>query len=345
MKRRAFLVGHCRAARRGSRAGSILRRPAGGGVVALVDRRPRVAPRRRRRELGSRPRSGSRLRRGHAASRANGFGQALVAHTAPGAARHRRRRPLDGRRGESAGLGEPRYTAMHPAETLAYVSDSRRRSGSRRRPRASHGRRAGSRPRPGAPPFVQPGRQAALGRARQEGDARRGARRPPYPSRPALPHDASRRFSRTTSVWAPGDEQVWVTSGSAARGRGLRREWAEAGCVCPRAAAAAPRVPRLARLRDERRRRHRRVHRLDGTAGGGRHRSGRLVQRLVERRRRRASGGGSASPRRSTAAPSACSRPPARCVSSGASPARRTTRASSRRADGRADDHRGGGSR
>ena len=72
----------------------------------------------------------------------NGFGQALVAHTAFG-----RVSILDAATltvvGQVAGLGEPRYTAMHPTERLAYVSESKRgaRGGDRSRPAPD--RRAG----------------------------------------------------------------------------------------------------------------------------------------------------------------------------------------------------------
>ena len=55
----------------------------------------------------------------------NAFGQALVAHTT-----HGRLSVVDAATltvlGEFGGLGEPRYTAMHPSERIAYVSDSKR---------------------------------------------------------------------------------------------------------------------------------------------------------------------------------------------------------------------------
>ena len=99
-------------------------RLAGGGVVALVtadleshlvavDANSGRVVRRIRRLAG--PRSIER----------HGFGQALVAHTAFG-----RVSVVDAATlrviGEVAGLGEPRYAAMHPSERLAYVSDSKR---------------------------------------------------------------------------------------------------------------------------------------------------------------------------------------------------------------------------
>lgn len=55
----------------------------------------------------------------------NAFGQALVAHTTQG-----RLSVVDAATlsvvGEIGGLGQPRYTAMHPSERIAYVSDSKR---------------------------------------------------------------------------------------------------------------------------------------------------------------------------------------------------------------------------
>ena len=61
---------------------------------------------------------------------------------------------------EIGGLGEPRYTAMHPSERLAYVSDSKRESvvvvDLARRAVVAQRRRS----RPGAPSLAQPGRGA-----------------------------------------------------------------------------------------------------------------------------------------------------------------------------------------
>ena len=57
----------------------------------------------------------------------NVFGQALVAHTALGRVSIVDTATLTVT-GEIGGLGEPRYTAMHPSERIAYVSDSKRES-------------------------------------------------------------------------------------------------------------------------------------------------------------------------------------------------------------------------
>jgi DNA-binding beta-propeller fold protein YncE len=141
----------------------------------------------------------------------NGFGQALVAHTAFG-----RVSILDTAGltvvGEIDGLGEPRYAAMHRVERLAYVSESKRGAvavidlvgrrivgrvavpgPARHLSLSSDGLRLwvalGTKARAVAVVDVSSARQPRLVRTV----------RPPF-----LTHDV---------VWASGDEHVWVTSG------------------------------------------------------------------------------------------------------------------------------------
>ena len=126
MKRRAFLAATAAPLLAAAVPRSIRAARSGGGVVALVTA-----------DLESHlvavdADSGRVLKRistapGPRSVESSGFGQALVAHTA-----HGRLSLVDTARlevvTEIGGLREPRYTAMHPAERLAYVSDSRRRA-------------------------------------------------------------------------------------------------------------------------------------------------------------------------------------------------------------------------
>jgi DNA-binding beta-propeller fold protein YncE len=211
MKRRAFLVAAAAPLVAGAVPERLLAAVAGGGVVAVVTA-----------DLDSHlvavdTSSGRIVKRipvspGPRSIESNGFGQALVAHTAFG-----RASILDAATltvvGHVAGLGEPRYAAMHPTERLAYVSESKR----------------------GAVAVVDLVGLRIVGRAHVPGPARHlslssdglhlwvalgtkathvavldvSAARSPRLVRtiqpPFLAHDV---------VWAPGDEHVWVTSGA-----------------------------------------------------------------------------------------------------------------------------------
>jgi DNA-binding beta-propeller fold protein YncE len=213
MKRRDFLLAAASLVA-GAAPERLLAATAGGGVVALVTA-----------DLESRlvavdASSGRIVKRipvspGPRSIESNGFGQALVAHTASG-----RLSILDAASltvvGEVAGLGEPRYTAMHPTERLAYVSESKR----------------------GAVAVIDLVGHRIVGRVDVPGPARHlslsgdglrlwvalGAKathvavldvsvaRSPHLVRtiqpPFLAHDVA---------WAPGGEHVWVTSGARSR--------------------------------------------------------------------------------------------------------------------------------
>ena len=234
MKRRAFLVAAAAPLVAGAVPERLLAAAAGGGVVALVTA-----------DLESHlvavdASSGRIVKRipvspGPRSIESNGFGQALVAHTAFG-----RVSILDAATltvvGHVAGLGEPRYAAMHPTERLAYVSESRRgcRRGDRSRPAPD--RRPCRRSRPGTSPLVERGRPEPLGRARHEGDACRRARRL-RPTSPRLVRTIQPPFLAHDVVWAPGDEHVWVTSGARS---GVAVYARDARCRC----CAFPRVRR-----------------------------------------------------------------------------------------------------
>ena len=212
MKRRNFLVAAAAPLVAAAAPHRLLAAMAGGGVVALVTAdleshlvavdagSGRVV---KRIPVSPGPRSIER----------NGFGQAVVAHTAYG-----RVSILDAATltvaGQVTGLGEPRYTAMHPTEKLAYVSESKR----------------------GAVAVIDLVRLRVVGRVAVPGPARhlslsadglrlwvalgarsthvavidvsaaRGPRLVRTIQPPFLAHDV---------VWAPGDEHVWVTSGAA----------------------------------------------------------------------------------------------------------------------------------
>ena len=211
MKRRAFLVAAAAPLVAGAVPERLLAAVTGGGVVAIVTA-----------DLESHlvavdTSSGRIVKRipvppGPRSIESNGFGQALVAHTAFG-----RASILDATTltvvGHVAGLGEPRYAAMHPTERIAYLSESKR----------------------GAVAVVDLVRFRVVGRVHVPGPARhlslsadglhlwvalgtkathlavldvstaRSPRLVQTIQPPFLAHDV---------VWAPGDEHVWVTSGA-----------------------------------------------------------------------------------------------------------------------------------
>jgi len=211
MKRRAFLVAAAGPLVAMAVPDRLLAAVAGGGAVAVVTA-----------DLESHlvavdTTSGRIVKRipvspGPRSIESNGFGQALVAHTALG-----RASILDAATltvaGHVVGLGEPRYAAMHPTERIAYVSESKR----------------------GAIAVIDLVRLRVVGRTHVPGPARHlslsadglslwvalgtkathvavvdvSTARAPLLVRtiqpPFLAHDVS---------WAPGDEHVWVTSGA-----------------------------------------------------------------------------------------------------------------------------------
>ena len=214
MKRRAFLVAAAAPLVVTAVARPTLAARSGGGVVALVTA-----------DLESHlvavdVDSGRILERiptapGPRSVEAGVFGQALVAHTA-----HGRLSIVDTARlvvvEEIGGLGEPRYTAMHPSERLAYVSDSKR----------------------GSIVVVDLDRRAVVSRVAVPGPARHLSLSPDGarlwvalgstarrlavldtadPRRLVLRRTIEPPFLAHDVVWAPGGEQVWITSGS--RGR------------------------------------------------------------------------------------------------------------------------------
>jgi DNA-binding beta-propeller fold protein YncE len=214
MKRRAFLAAAAAPLVAAAVPGSMRAAPSGGGVVALVtaDLESHLVAV----EAGS----GRIVKRiatapGPRSIEANGFGQALVAHTA-----HGRLSLVDNARlavvGEIGGLREPRYAAMHPAERLAYVSDSKLRAiavvdlvrgtvvvrlavpgPARHLSLSSDGGRL----------WVALGSSAARIAVVDTSD----------PRRPVLRHTFAPPFLAHDVVSALGGEHVWVTSGS--RGR------------------------------------------------------------------------------------------------------------------------------
>ena len=211
MKRREFLVAAAAPLVAGAAPERLLAAVAGGGVVALVTadleshlvavdtssgrivKRIPVAPG---------PRSIER----------HDSGRVLVAHTAFG-----RVSVLDAASltvvGQVSGLGEPRYAAMHPTERLAYVSDSKRN----------------------AVAVIDLAGLRIVGRALVPGPARHlslsadglrlwvalGPKATHVaildlsaPRSPRLVRTIQPPFLAHDVVWAPGDEHVWVTSGS-----------------------------------------------------------------------------------------------------------------------------------
>jgi len=212
MKRRDFLFAAAAPLVAAAAPERLLAAMAGGGVVALVtaDLESHVVAV----DTGS----GRVVKRipvspGPRSIESSGFGQAVVAHTA-----HDRVSILDAATltvsGQLAGLGEPRYTAMHPTEKLAYVSESKR----------------------GAVAVIDLVRLRIVGRVHVPGPARHlslsadglrlwvalgtkathvaiidvSAARNPRLVRTILPP-----FLAHDVVWAPDGEHVWVTSGTA----------------------------------------------------------------------------------------------------------------------------------
>ena len=211
MKRRDFLLAAAAPLVAGAVPERLLAAAAGGGVVALVTA-----------DLESRlvavdATSGRVVKRipvspGPRSIESNGFGQALVAHTAFG-----RLTILDAATltvaGEVPGLGEPRYAAMHPTERLAYVSESKR----------------------GAVAVVDLVRHRIVGRTLVPGPARHlslsadgrslwvalGTKATHVAvldvstaTSPRLVRTIQPPFLAHDVAWAPGGEHVWVTSGS-----------------------------------------------------------------------------------------------------------------------------------
>ena len=187
-----------RSSRRPSR-GPLTAATNGGGVVALVTADLESQARRGRHRL--RPRSLKRIptapgprsieaQRLRAGARRPHLGTAGSASSTPPRSRSSR---------ELGGLREPRYTAMHPFERLAYVSDSKLRERRRRRPRPARRSSAAS-PFP-APPGIS--RSATDGRllwvALGSKAARIASSTRPTRGGPALRRTSSRRSSPTTS--------------------------------------------------------------------------------------------------------------------------------------------------
>ncbi len=214
MKRRSFLAAAAAPLVTAAFPRALTAATNGGGVVALVtaDLESRV--------VAVDTSSGRIVKRiptvrGPRSIEGNVFGQALVAHTSLG-----RVSILDTATltvtGELGGLGEPRYTAMHPSERIAYVSDSKRESvvvvDLARRRIAGHVALPG------------PARHLSL-----SDDGRRlwvvlGSKAgrvaildADNPLRPALRHTLVPPFLAHDVAWAPGGERVWLTSG--ARGK------------------------------------------------------------------------------------------------------------------------------
>ena len=233
MKRRAFLVAAAAPLVAGAVPERLLAAVAGGGVVAVVTA-----------DLESHlvavdTSSGRIVKRipvspGPRSIESNGFGQALVAHTAFG-----RVSILDAATltvaGHVAGLGEPRYAAMHPTERIAYVSESKRGAVAVVDLVRAPGRRAGARSRPGTPPLVERGRPAPVGRARHEGDACRRSRRLRRP-KPTARADDPAAVPRARRGLGAGRRACLGDVGRALRASGLRARRAEPHCCgCPRA--------------------------------------------------------------------------------------------------------------
>ena len=189
----------------------LLAMPTGGGVVALVtaDLEAHLVAV----EVGS----GRIVKRiatapGPRSIESNVFGHVVVAHTA-----HGRLTVVDTATlsvlGEIDGLGEPRYTAMHPYERVAYVSDSRRRE----------------------VVVIDLVRRAIVHRTRVPGPARHislsadgkalwtalGTKARAIavldvsdPRQPRLQRTLTPPFLAHDVVFAPDDDRVWVTSGA-----------------------------------------------------------------------------------------------------------------------------------
>jgi hypothetical protein len=124
VNRRSFLIASAAPLVAAALPRSLYAANAGGGTVALVtaDLESRL--------VAVETSTGGVVKRiatapGPRSIESNAFGQVLVAHTT-----HGRLSVVDAATlrvsGEIAGFGEPRYTAMHPFERIAFVSDSKR---------------------------------------------------------------------------------------------------------------------------------------------------------------------------------------------------------------------------
>ena len=265
MKRRAFLAAAAAPLVAAAVPRSTGAAQSGGGVVALVTA-----------DLESHlvavdVDSGRVLKRiptapGPRSVEAGSFGQALVAHTQDG-----RLSIVDTARlvvvGEIGGLGAPRYSAMHPAERLAYVSDSKGQSVAvvDLAQRAVAARVAVPGParhlslsQDGGLLWVALGSTAGRIAILDTAD----------PLRPVFRRTIAPPFLAHDVVWAPGGEHVWVTSGS--RGRVAIYE-----ADAPRPVAILPAAAPPQHIAFTRSRAYVTsgddgtvvVHRLDGTAG------------------------------------------------------------------------------
>ena len=244
MRRRAFLAAAAAPLVAAAIPPSLVAARLGGGVVALVtaDLESHV--------VAVDASSGRILKRiptaqGPRSVESNRFGQALVAHTS-----HGRLTVVDAATltvlGEIAGLGEPRYTAMHPFDRLAYVSESKR----------------------GAVAVVDLVRRKVVGRVSVPGPARHlslsddgavlwtslGTKAREIAvvdvsvaRRPRLVRTITPPFLAHDVVSAPGGAHVWVTSGE----RGAVAIYARGGDLPLRIlpAAAAPQHVAFSRSR------------------------------------------------------------------------------------------------
>ena len=139
------------------------------------------------------------------------FGQVVVAHTPIGALSILDAATLSVR-AVLRGLGEPRYTAMHPGEAIAYVTDS-----GRREVLTVDLDSAGDRP----PAHASPARLATSLSTRADplDGARLAANRIAVldlsdPRRPRLARVLEPPFPAHDVVFAPDGGHVWVTSGA-----------------------------------------------------------------------------------------------------------------------------------
>jgi len=209
----------------------VLAARAGGGVVALVtaDLEARLVAV----ELSSR-RIVKRIptAAGPRSIESNAFGYAVVAHTGHGRLSIVEAATLSVL-GEVVGFGEPRYTAMHPSERIAYVSDSKSAevvTVDLVRQRVVHHTRV---PGPARHISVSSDGRAlwtALGtKARAIAVLDLSDSRRPRLVRTVVPP-----FLAHDVVFAPGDRQIWVTSGS----RSAIAVYAAAGSEPPRLLAA-----------------------------------------------------------------------------------------------------------
>ena len=139
------------------------------------------------------------------------FGQVLVAHTPIGALSILHAATLSVR-GVVRGLGEPRYTAMHPGEALAYVTDSARAevvTVDLERARIVHRTRV-----PGPARHVSVGGGTTLWTSLGSASERIAVLDLAEPRRSRLVRLIEPPFPSHDVVFAPDGEHVWVTSGA-----------------------------------------------------------------------------------------------------------------------------------